>query len=377
MTPPDFFDAKFINKEVQKAIKQETKNLANMNPTLPNISLRTTEPKPKPILTPLGNSDFRLRIDNSSMDIIKSCPREASYYILERRGRATSPAMNMGSAIHKALEYFYLHGRTPENLTTCYSLIEQHYQTYPIVDEWRTPEFAKSVILKYYERHPTEPFKILETPSGNPFVEVPFEIELGKVKVNAELPYTHEHLTGQCEPHFDPVEAQSTFINTLHISIIGKIDLGVNQLDGIWAFDHKTASRLGDTFWSKWPLSAQMKTYCWALWKIYKTLPLGAILNVLVVRQPTRTGTPIDFQRQAFTYSEDLLREWEANTLLSVSNFIAMAIQNKFPPNDANCIRIYGKCPYYEVCALPPANRLPFLHTSEFAPVVWDPTEEK
>lgn len=349
--------------------------LTSSSPTATlDLSLKETDVKPVPVLVPLGDGNFKLRVDNSTNDIIKSCPREGSFYLLHRRGRGTSPAMNMGSAIHKALEFLYRNGFSNENLTTSYSLIEQHYQLFPIVDEWRTPEFAKNVMLEYFTKVGSGPFEILTTPEGNTFVEKAFEIELGEVEVNDYLPYSYEQLTGEPDP---TGLTNQTYIKTLKIYIIGKIDVGVRQLGGIWAFDHKTASRLGETFWAKWPISPQMKTYCWALWKIFGEVPMGAILNVLVVRKPTRTGTSIDFQRQSFQYPEETLREWEHNTLLSVSNFVAMAVQDEFPPNDANCIRIYGKCPYYDVCALPKASRLPYLYTSVYAPVTWDPTSEK
>jgi hypothetical protein len=344
--------------------------LANLD-----ISLRTSEPSPVPVLHPLGNSDFKIRIDNSTLDIIKSCPREASFYVLHRRGRGTTPAMNMGTAIHKALEFLYRNGFTNENLTTAYHLIDQHYLVQPFTDEWRGPEFAKQSIQQYFQKVGSGPFEIINTPDGNPFIEVPFEIELGKVEVNAELPFSFKHLTGQTPPA-GMEEDSKTYIKNLLIYIIGKIDLAVNQLNGLWTLDHKTASRLGETFWDKFTISPQFKTYCWALWKITNILPLGAIVNVLVVRKPTKTGTAIDFQRQAYQYSESLLLEWEQNTLATISNFIACAIAESFPPNDSNCIRIYGKCPYFNVCSLPIPNRLPFLYTSEYAPVTWDPTNE-
>jgi len=205
-------------------------------------------------------------------------------------------------------------------------------------------------------------------------VEKAFEIELGEVEINSTIHYNYEQLTGQPCPNDKPDEIH---IKKLKVYIIGKIDLAVRQMNGIWALDHKTSSRLGDTFWSKWPVSPQMKTYCYALWKMFGELPRGAILNVLVTRRPTKTGTSIDFERQPFSYSQELLEEWEHNTLLTISNFLAMAVHQEFPPNDSNCIRIYGKCPYYDVCALEPHLRIPFLHTSTYAPVTWDPTSEK
>lgn len=346
-----------------------------MNPLKPSIEGANPNPHihladataniPVPAFKHVKDDDYELTVDNSAMDIIKGCPREAYFYLVQRRGRGDTAATTMGSAVHEALEYLYRDGLHPDNLTQAYDIINQYYMVKNITDEWRGPTFACQVIQHYVNRHSSEPFEIL-VHENKYFIERPFRIGLGEMKVNAELEII---LEGETIP-------VKRFVKNLTIFITGKIDLGIkNEREEKFVFDHKTASRLGDTFWSKFALSPQFKTYGWAFKQIFGEFPKGAIVNVLVCRKPTRTGTSIAFERQTFHYSHEMYREWEVNTLHTLRSFIAIMMSHNYPPNDANCVRIYGKCPYMGICTLEPKHRLAALRTSEFPPVQWDPTK--
>ena len=167
------------------------------------------------------------------------------------------------------------------------------------------------------------------------------------------------------------------FVHKLLIYWIGKIDVAQRDHEGrLMMVDHKTSSRLGSTFWDKFQISSQMLGYCWAARHFFNEEPKGVIINVVALRKPTRTGTSVEFHRQPYYYTTEQIDDWKEETLTAIADFVSSAIRGIFPPAKCNCIRVYGKCPYFEVCVLPKAQRKFMLHSSQFVNTTWDPTKE-
>lgn len=328
-----------------------------------DLNLSSTLPtEADSILVPTGEDGvFNFRCDNSTLEKFQYCQREGQYYVWERRTGATTSALNLGSALHNAWELLYLHGFSHDTLELCQQKIIDHYNLFPITDEWRTCEFALNVIQRYYEHYSDSETLLPITHNGNLFVENAFEIKMGEIEVNDTI--------------ICPI-AGPTFVKKLMIYWIGKIDIATSFMGGVWALDHKTTSRLGNTFWDKFQISSQMLGYNWALWKILGELPKGVILNVAALRKPTKTGKCVEFMRQTYPYTEEQILEWKEDTLTSISDFISSSIRNYFPPSKCNCIRVYGKCGYFDVCSLAKSSRKLMLKSSNYVPVTWDPTKE-
>jgi hypothetical protein len=334
-----------------------------------NLNLNLTRPAetkpPKPVFFPArdydassSDDDYVFRIDFSTLTKYLSCPREFFFYAILKRGPQRTAALNLGSAIHEALELFYLHGFTNEILEMAYNRVTQHYAEDPTSDTWRTLDFALDTVRQYFQKvgkHETLEPIIFE---DKKFVERSFEIQLASYDLDTTL----------------QLPGKEIYIKRLHFFYIGKIDLAVEHLNRFMPCDHKTASRLGDNFWKQWQLSGQMLGYGWALHKITGRQPDGAVINVLGLRKPTRTGNSFDPQRQFFAYSPEQYSDWYDNTLAHLGDIISNIKRQHFPTTEAHN-RIYGLCPYFDVCTLPSSSQLQLLNSSQYEPVTWDPTE--
>jgi hypothetical protein len=331
-----------------------------------NLDLTLAAPPTTPVdsvLVETPDEDiFNFRCDNSTLEKFQSCQREGQFYVWERRCGAPTAALNLGSAMHEAWELLYLYGFSNETLSLCLQRIVDHYTVHPLSDDWRTCEFALNAFGAYYRQYSAHENLVPVNHNGHLFVENAFEILLGSINVDGFI---------DC-----PIRGR-TYVKRLNIYWIGKIDIAVNFMDQLLVVDHKTTSRLGNTFWDKFQLSGQMLGYAWALQQIFGEPCAGVIVNVAAFRKPTKTGTSCEFHRQPYYYQPDAIDEWKVDTLTSISDFIASSVRGTFPPSKCNCIRVWGKCGYFDVCCLPRKNRKALLKSSEFSDVTWDPTKEQ
>lgn len=332
----------------------------------------------KPILIPahtMGLSDipedYILRIDNSTLERFQTCPRSAYYYVIARKQKPGSPALQLGTAVHVALETFYLHGFTDESLKIAKNRVSVIYNLNPTnVDEYRNEEFAKNVVDAYFDEWASkEHFKAIEH-DGRPFVERPFEIELGVIAVNDVLPLTQKELLNEGD-------MRQLYVRNLFVVWTGRIDLAVNHFDSLAVVDHKTTSMMGEMFFGQFALGQQPIGYCWALSKLLKARVRKFILNAIACRKPTKTGTSVECKRQVFNYTDAQLDEWEHDTMVLVSDFVSHVLRGYFPMSRVWCIGKYGYCPYHEVCTLDGDARDTMLHTMLYTDVDWDPTNER
>lgn len=336
------------------------------------MNLSTPVLQPSKIFEPIPDSpnEYKFRIDNSTLETIQACARAGFFYVVERRTTPGSPALDLGTACH-FIEHFYRDGFTNETLSMVLQKIHTWYSLpTTLTDERRTESTANDIVSQYFNEHKTKEYltPIPDPTTGSPMVEIPFEISLGTIDFNDVLPVSHTKATGK-------LSDDKVFISKLHIYWIGRIDVAVLYQGSPWVLDHKTASRLGDTFWAKFKTSSQMKGYTWSLSKILKTPVSGAIINVLAV--PGGPRKKVEFFRQPFFYSTAELDEWLTDTMASICDFFSSFHRNHFPASPCNCLRWYGLCPYFSVCELQPQYRLNYLHSNEFAPVTWDPTSER
>lgn len=297
-------------------------------------------------------------IDNSNFEYITTCPRSALYHILRRRKSAGhKAALNFGGAVHAGLEIRYKSQEAIALVTEAtYSkqceAVMSYLETHPIRDdEFRTGTFATDVLRAYNTTYISEPFKLLHDASDSPLVELSFAVPIGEV---------------------------------LGIPCVwaGKVDLAIQWEGRYWVLDHKTTSILGATYFNQYYNSNQMIGYCWALERLIGKNVAGALVNVLAIRRPTKTGKSIEFVRQRFEYPSSRIEEWQSNTLGIIENFFHECNKevkdesDRFPMHTNWCVGKYGMCPYFDVCTVPTSQKETMLMSGLYDDVTWSPLKE-
>lgn len=346
-------------------------DIINAIPDLNNADgTKVPEQEKRPLLTRIGSThDFLLRLDNTTASIFQTCPRAAKFYTIHRKQRPGRAPLVFGGAIHAALEVLYRDGFTAEKkaLTALLDYIDKN--PYSTTGEWRTPAYAIEAVQRYIAY-----WSLMDnlTPISPDWVEKAFALNIGTFEIKASLPYPTNQVTeeGSNEP---------LYIDTLHVQYTGKLDIGATNGDPneIFVVDHKTSSMGGATFFDDFELSQQTHGYQWAMQKILGRPVQGFILNALLIRKPTRTGTGMEFDRKSYCYSQESILEWEQDMLQSVESYVNSLVHDTFPKYTAWCMGKYGKCQYHDVCTLPSAQRRFMLHSDFFTNVTWSPLEDK
>lgn len=368
-----------------------------MNDPLASLNINISDvPKPKPqgkrryLLKYLAPNEFALQIDNSSLEVFNTCPRSAEYQLVHGRGAPPSPALTYGGAIHEGLEYWYKNkhliknGRSHDDvLADTLRASEPPFEENPIpLGEWRTMDRCHDTLVKYTKHYGEEESFNLLCHDNKRAVEIPFSLPLGVIDQPSvvETDWTFEELV---DPDTWPDQENATSLvddgkrrvlfKKIHVYWTGKIDLAVHMDGSNWIVDHKTTSMLGPTFYGHFQLSNQTIGYTWAGEQIFGHPFAGLMVNVIVGRKPTKTGTPTAFERQRFYYRRDQIEEWKLNTLTLCSDFIANLSRSYFPMSPAWCMGKYGKCKYHDVCTLAEDQREFMLQSDQYADNTWSP----
>lgn len=336
-----------------------------------------------PIKPPLV--DGVLYIDNSSMELFTTCPRQAYYYIIRRLElNKDKIALDFGNAFHCVLEYLYKkYGNSYRSQADNQDVINFAVSTIsslpvdpnelqdfhaarqlrtvqgllnpPILitpqDDYRTVSYLVSGVEKYLRDHPAEVWSIATLPNGAPAVEVPFAMPIGTIDTASW--------------------GKVTIIWT------GKIDLVYRSNGTLGLLDHKTTSMMGPQFFTEFEFAHQMYGYNAAVEHIFNEPCTAITINGLGCRKPSRTGTQFEFNRHTIPISRPLLDEWHTDSLALVSDFLAHCERGYFPKATKWCVGKYGACQYRAVCSMAPQHRELALSTSEFRPVTWSPLTAK
>lgn len=324
----------------------------------------------RPILIPVDpeNHIYALRIDNTTLSTHTSCNRAGQYYAITRRQATPKAALAFGNAIHVGLEHFY---KGLDINSCCQKILDALVDYSPDESEWRTPTLAVETMLAYAKHyHLAQDFVPHRRTDGSLAVEIPFSLPLGEFPINAHFPMPRSFYTGENIPDEPP----HPYVSTLQVYWTGKIDLIDNPIGDAFVVDHKTSSIGGSQFFSDFELSHQMIGYNWAARQLFPELNIrGTVINALIQRKPTRTGTAREFSRVTHFVSDWHVEEWKRDMGLLIRSFLTNLIQSYFPRNTSHCFGKYGRCPYHDVCTLPPNQRSIMLSTSSYTDVVWSP----
>lgn len=292
--------------------------------------------------------DNTLFLDNSALELISTCKRQAELYILHKREKnADRPALRFGGIIHKALEALYLNQGKPiqELKGLMLTAITKGFDAWtPEAEEFRNYDCACSFISRYLEEYPVEPFTVHS-------VETSFTVDFGVF----------------------------TMSDGTEIKVVwqGRIDL-IGEREGKRFFmDHKTTSMMGPTYFKEFDMSSQFRGYAWAMRKLLGEMPTFGWVNGLGIRKPTKTGKAFEFSRYPVHFVPDQLDEWYLDTQALIAEFLQCAEVGFFPRQTKWCVGKYGACQYFDVCVLPREHRATMLASGDFKPVTWDPTKNE
>lgn len=339
--------------------------LTSFNPSTHPIVLPTARPR-RPLLERIDNTDnFVLYIDNSTMEKFDTCQRAAEFYTINRRQGISGAALAFGGALHVGLEHYYKTGDMPTG-------IERALDTYaPVIlrpDEWRTSDFLAHTLQLYHRYYGLSDITPLAD-GDTPLVELPFAYPLGEIHLDTTLSYSARQLTG--EDSDDPL-----YIKTLHILWSGKIDLIFSHIGQPAIMDHKTSSIDAPTFYDQFHLSQPVRGYAWAASKLLGEPVNMFMLNALIIRKPTRTGTSNDFIRKPYSITAESIDEFLNDVLHKIEAFIHNAITGYFPKSPVWCQSKYGNCQYFNVCTMPKDLRETLLASDTYEDVTWSPLHD-
>jgi hypothetical protein len=327
----------------------------------------------RPLLEHDKDHDYILRIDNTTLEIFQGCPRAAEFYCVNRRQAIPSAALQFGGAVHVGLEHLYRHGFHELSFAIDAALKNLDEIKFRDPEEWRTPLVLQDTLEKYVEKYggddAVKPIKV----DGEKFIERPFSLVLGEIEINDKLSYSSQTLTQTGN------ETEGLYIAKLTILWSGRIDIAANYGDAhVYVVDHKTTSIGGPQFFADFMLSQQMVGYNWALRRMLPShAVLGTVVNAIMQRRPTKTGRALEFERQVYFHTKWHIEEWERDVMSQVETFVHSLNEGFFPKQTKQCFGRYGKCPYHDVCSIPPNQRHLILGSDEYSNVTWSPLDAR
>jgi hypothetical protein len=303
-------------------------------------------------MKPLPLTEGTLLIDNSTIELITTCPRRYEYSSLEKKRLAEErPALSFGTAIHEALSVRYLHGAEfidgPKIEEKQVAVLTNHFAANTPPDgDHRGLNLAVECIQQYNRAYPSEPFTVAEL-SGKPAIEIPFVLPLTTLR--------------------------SDRLGEVPILYTGRIDMVVLEDNQIYVLDHKTTSILGTSFFEERSVDPAQHGYVWAVGEA-SGLPInGYIINAIAVRRPTKTGKSLEFQRQKYYTTPAQINEWRENLCLLLEELIWHYDRAKMPQKKKWCISKYGRCEFFDVCSLPYDQRPTMLESGMYIENTWSP----
>ena len=246
------------------------------------------------------------------------CPTKGYYTDIRQiglsdvKGNGSSPAMEIGTLIHKMLEVYY-------------QLLQWSASD--------TRETRRLEAIAFGRRAAVD----LTTLTSD-------DVETGIRTFN-------DYLAWYKDEDIKPVEVEAAFSRVLfendeyQVLLEGKKDL-VAILQGIkWVIDHKTTGRKGVLS----PMSNQFFAYAWA-----------SDVNTVVINSigTQKTTEPKErFRRLFVSFTPNQIQEWYENTVNEISLWLQYIERGKYPMNLVSCRNNFGLCQFHAICSGDVADR--------------------
>ncbi len=294
-------------------------------------------------------------LDNTKVTEFMRCPRRFFFrYVLGWQSDETRNDLYFGECVHKAMASLLLSmpyanaDARAEAVRDAYLIFEQAYrERYPLdTDELHVPKTPASVLMmlnEYLSIYPNDDFKVRH-------VEV-----AGTVSVGHKFP------------------------------IHWRIDGIVEDERGIYAIEHKTASRLTQGWIDKFTQANQVDTYTHVLNCFYPNERIfGVVINGLIFNKTQRQfqrvpirKTPLDMESWLWHVNFYLDRiEEEFDALADVSE--DEPVMTAFPKQTEACSDFFG-CPFLSICSSwhNPLKEVAAGPPIGFSVRHWDPRERE
>lgn len=379
---------------------------------LPSVQLHHPAPsqgQTRKLFHWLPDGSLQLRIDWSSIEAFLGCNRLAEYKLVHSKSPGPKSALVFGAAMHAALEIWYRNkekigqavmpdlslAEIPHDdsfelskealLQRCYLAIESTFAEYPIgfINDYRTPEYCIQSFAEYLTHYQSE-VVVPVTHQQKPLVEFSFSYPLGKIEIPIHIfkDWGYGKLTNDQNMEEQTVASGVTSL-PCSIEWTGIVDMIASLSGEHWLVDHKTTSILSGDFFDGFEIAMQPVGYVAAARAAFPELDIqGFMVNVLACRKPVsavtasgKKSTAKAFEPHRRFYRYDTWKETEFRTdaLALIEEFIANLTSNYFPRKTQWCIGKYGKCPFFEVCSLPPEQRMMMLESGTYQENTWKP----
>lgn len=289
-------------------------------------------------------------IDSTILSAFRSCPQKAFRQYLEHwKPKTGSVHLVAGAAfasgVEKARDEFFSHSR-PRHEAVEAGMAEsiRAYGTFECPsDSPKSLERMLGALEFYFESYPlgADGATPITMPNGKLGIEFSFA---------EPLPMAHP-VTG------DP------------LLFVGRADMIAEFAGGVYLFDEKTTSRLGQRFASQWDMRSQFTAYSWAARKV------GISVAGTVIRGISILKTKYDTM-QVLTYrSDDEIDRWESQTVRDLKRMINCWEEGYWDYSlDSACVDYNRPCMFTRACKSP--NPQLWLST-DFDRKVWSPQDRK
>jgi len=381
---------------------------------LPSVQLHHPAPsqgQTRKLFHWLPDGSLQLRIDWSSIESFLGCNRLAEYKLVHSKSPQPKSALVFGAAMHAALEIWYRNKEkigqcVADDLTEiisvdsvadftmltkeallqrCYLAIESTFAEYPIgfINDYRTPEYCIQSFAEYLTHYQSE-VVVPVTHQQKPLVEFSFSYPLGKIELPMSVfqEWGYGKLSNNAELEEHVVKSGQTSI-PCSIEWTGIVDMIASFSGEHWLVDHKTTSILSGDFFDGFEIAMQPVGYVAAARAAFPELDIqGFMVNVLACRKPVSavtargnksTAKAFEPHRRFYRYDQWKETEFRTDALALIEEFIANLTSNYFPRKTQWCIAKYGKCPFFEVCSLPPEQRMMMLESGTYQENTWKP----
>lgn len=291
--------------------------------------------------------------DNTSVSVLKECPRKYQYAILQGyQSKTKSVHLIFGLLYHAGLEY-YDHMKAKgqshsEALRLTVRFILEKTWNKTLNRPWDTQDSYKNratllrTVVWYLEQFEHDPLETVLLHNGKPAVELSFRVEI-----------SHQTPTG--EPYL----------------YCGHIDRLVKFAGNNYIVDRKTTkSMLGPWFFSTFTPNSQFSGYVFG-----GNIALGLPITGLIVDAAQVAVSFSDFQRSPIQRSPVDIAEWYKDLGYWLKQAELYAEDQYWPKQEGSCGN-YGGCEFRETCSMGESMRQGWLK-SNFTQRVWNPLETR
>ena len=288
---------------------------------------------------------FPVAIDSTTLAAFRSCPQKAfRQYIQHWKPASDSVHLIAGGAfadgIEAARRAFYENASSAEDAVGAglAALIRRYGDFECPPDSAKSLERTAGALEFYFERYP------LGADSATPitFADGRRGIEFSFAQ---PLPINHP-ITG------DP------------LLYTGRSDMIANAYGGVYIYDEKTTSSLGQSWSKQWEMRSQFTGYCWAAQQ-YNLNPTG-----VVVRGVSILKTKYDTMEVISYRSPYEIERWLGQVVRDIQRMIRCWEEGYWDWNLDHACSEYGGCAFTSVCkSSDPEAWLP----TYFVKRVWDP----